>query len=96
MRCLNKKEIVIRNRYPLESIEVTQRNTATHPPNYLIKDQQRQTTANSANLNYDPTYRLRSFQPDQPRTLPMAVTTHPIFPRYTVINNLVQYIQFVS
>ena len=39
-------------------------------PNYFINGHQRQTTANSATLNYHPTLRLRSFQPDQPRTFP--------------------------
>ena len=45
-------------------------NMATQPPNYFINGQQRHSTANSANLNYPPTLRLRSLQPDQPRTLP--------------------------
>ena len=71
MRCLNKSgKLHTYNRHSLESIEVTRGNTATHPPNYIINGQQRQTTVNSANLYYDPTLRLRSLQPDQIRTLP--------------------------
>nr|XP_022314023.1 uncharacterized protein LOC111118716 isoform X2 [Crassostrea virginica] len=69
------QEIVLRNRHSLESIEETRGNTATHPPNYFINGQQRQSTANSANLNYPPTLRLRSLQPDQPRTLPNGAST---------------------
>ena len=49
---------------------MTRGNTATHPPNYFINGQQRQRTANSANLYNDPTYRLHSLQTDQQRTLP--------------------------
>ena len=60
----------MRNRHSLESIEETRGNTATHPPNYFINGQQRQRTANSANLNYPPTYRLHSLQLDQQRSLP--------------------------
>ena len=52
MRWLNKQEIIIRNRHFSESIEVTRQNTATHPPYYVIKGNQRQTTVNSANLNF--------------------------------------------
>ena len=71
MSCLNKSgKYHTYNRHYLESIELTWGNTATHPPNYFINGQQRQTTANSANLKYPRTLRLRSLQPDQPRTLP--------------------------
>ena len=59
MSCLNKQELIIRNRlwkvsrWPEEKLLLI-------PHNYFINGQQRQTTTNSADLNYNPTYRLRS------------------------------------
>ena len=83
MRCFNKSgNRYTYNRHSLESIEVTRGNTATHPPNYFINGQQRQTTVNSANLNYDPTYRQLPSKWTNLRLFLMAVTTHSILPRY--------------
>ena len=77
----------MRYRHSLESIEVTTGNTATHPPNYFINVQQRKTTANSANLHYDPTLRLRSLNRMNGGLLLIVVTTRTIFSRYTNLSS---------
>ena len=45
-------------------------------------------TANSANLYYDPTYRQRSLQPGQPRNLLMAIAKFEVFLHITHNRNL--------
>ena len=90
MRWLNKQEIIIRNRHFSESIEVTRQNTATHPPYYVIKGNQRQTTVNMQRQpKLHPDQHLLFPQQVQPRSVAMAITTSTVrcFSLHIYLNN---------